>query len=74
MNVLHRGGPAAIPTSQELLALGVEDVAYVRPAEGDGQTHWTIHNAAGQEIGQAPSRDLAFAAIIQHEMEPASVH
>lgn len=74
MNVMHRGGAAAIPTSQELLALGAGDVAYVRRATVDGQSVWTIHTADGGAIGQAPSRDLAFAAIIQHDMEPASVH
>lgn len=74
MNVMHRGGPAAIPTSQELLALGAGDVAYVRQAVSDGQTVWTIHSADGDAIGQAPSRALAFAAIVQHDLEPASVH
>lgn len=54
--------------------LDMDDTAYVREVHEDGQTLWSIHSADGQQIGMAPSRDLAFAAIIQHELEPASVH
>jgi hypothetical protein len=33
-----------------------------------------IHAADGTPIGAAPSAELAIAAILQHEMEPALVH
>ena len=53
---------------------GMPDVAFVKrmsPLDGDG---WSIHTADGTQVGMAPSRDLAFAAILQHELEPYSVH
>jgi hypothetical protein len=73
MNIMHRRD-ADSHASQELSALGLEEVAYVRASVQDGQALWSIHSADGQEIGQAPTRALAFAAIVQHDMEPASVH
>lgn len=42
-----------------------------RLADGDG---WSIHAADGTRMGVAPSREMAFAAIRQHELEPMSVH
>jgi hypothetical protein len=58
----------------QFAALGVDRVAYVRPAVVDGQTVYTIHNADGNEMGMMAERDVAFAAVKQHNMEPVSVH
>lgn len=69
--ITHRGD---VPSERELLAFGAEDTAYVKPVEEDGQTVYAIFQGDGTQIGAAPSRDLAFAAIRQHEMEPLSVH
>jgi len=54
---------------------GVPEIAFVKKVvvEG-GATGWSIHAADGNQMGLAPSRDLAFAAIRQHELEPLSVH
>ncbi|MEK9899781.1 MAG: DUF1150 family protein [Rhodospirillaceae bacterium] len=49
-------------------------MAYVRPAVVDGRTVYTIHNADGNELGMMAERDIAFAAVKQHDMEPVSVH
>jgi hypothetical protein len=54
--------------------LGVDRVAYVRPATVDGRTVYAIHNANGHELGIMAARDIAFAAVKQHDMEPVSVH
>lgn len=57
--------------------LGAQDMshtAYVRSALEDGREVWSIHSPDGEQIGVAPTRDLAFAAIIQHDLEPLSVH
>ncbi len=35
---------------------------------------YAIHAAGGERIGAAPSRDLAFAAIRQHGLEPLDAH
>lgn len=58
----------------QFAALGVDQVAYVRPAVIDGRTVYAIHNANGSEIGMMAERDIAFAAVKQHDMEPVSVH
>ncbi len=53
---------------------GAEDIAYIRPVVVDGVKAIAIHAADGTPIGAAPSAELAVAAIIEHEMEPALVH
>jgi hypothetical protein len=53
---------------------GAEDIAYIRPVVVNGVKAIAIHAADGTPIGAAPSADLAIAAILQHEMEPALVH
>ncbi|HCP00694.1 MAG: hypothetical protein CL573_10105 [Alphaproteobacteria bacterium] len=58
----------------QFAALGVDRLAYVRPAIVDGCNVYTIHNADGNKIGMMAERDIAFAAVKQHDMEPVSVH
>lgn len=53
---------------------GMQDVAYVRSDTVDDEQGWSIHGADGNRIGFAPDRDVAFAAVRQHDMEPLSVH
>jgi hypothetical protein len=53
---------------------GLQQVAYVRPAVINGAVAFGIHAADGRPIGAAPTAELAFAAIREHEMEPAQVH
>jgi hypothetical protein len=54
--------------------MGMQHIAYVRPAIVNGVTAFTIHAADGTQIGMAPNRDVAFAAVVQHELEPVSLH
>ncbi len=62
-------------TPWDLAALGLERVAYVKPVTtDDGVTVYTIHAADGSEMGVIDDFDTAFAAVRQHDMEPASVH
>lgn len=63
-----------VPTRQQLAELGLGGLAYVRPVVVDGQSAFAIFGADGQQIGLAPDRALADAAIVQHEMVPVSVH
>lgn len=53
---------------------GVPEIAFVKRIEAEGAMTWSIHAADGTQMGLAPSRDLAFAAIRQHDLEPLSVH
>ncbi len=59
---------------KDLGALGVEDVAYVKPVIVEGQRFHAIHAADGTPLTMVPDREVAFATVRQHEMEPASVH
>ena len=68
---------------KEFNALGAaERIVYVRavrPDEVEGagaqiDALYGIHDIAGNRIGLAPDRDLAFAAARQNELNPVSVH
>lgn len=61
-------------SSQDFALMGMQEVAYVRPAVINGVSVMTIHAADGTQIGIAPNRDVAFAAVKQHELEPVSLH
>ena len=59
---------------QDLMALGLEQIAYIRPIEIDGGVVFAVHAADGTRIAIAKNRDLAVAAIWHHELEAMSVH
>jgi hypothetical protein len=81
-------GSARAPSlsAADFAALGVQGVAYVRRIlevadakagkKGGGEpiVVFAIHAADGERIGGAPSRELAFAAIRQHGLEPVDAH
>jgi len=54
--------------------LGVEDVAYIKQVVVDGNSLWAIIGADGTSLALAPNRDLAFAAALQNDRTPVSVH
>lgn len=70
------------PTSQhrhplskrDFALLALDDVAYVKPEPHEGRAGYAIHAADGTPIGWSEEREIAFAAVVQHEMEPVSVH
>jgi hypothetical protein len=59
---------------RDFAQLGMEQVAYVRPALMNGKRGFSIHAADGTPIGAAPNTELAAAAIVQHEMVPLALH
>lgn len=59
---------------RDFASWGVQDVAYVKRITVNNQEGWAIHSADGNHVGFAPNRELAFAAVRQHELEPYSVH
>ncbi len=59
---------------RELGLLGMEDVAYVKRVVVDGSDAFAVHAADGTQIAVMPNRDVAFAVVRQHDMEPVSVH
>lgn len=61
-------------TESQLQQLGVSQLAYVKPVMMNGAAAFAIHAADGSPMAVSDDRDLALAAIIQHEMVPALVH
>lgn len=67
--------PHSPPMSEHAFAmLGVEDVAYIREVFVNGTKAWAIIGADGTSLAIAPDRDLAFAAALQADKTPVSVH
>lgn len=58
----------------DFAALGLEDVAFVKPIVYEGEALWSIHSANGEPIALATERDLAFAIVRQNNLDPVSVH
>ena len=61
-------------SERDLTLLGIEDVAYVKPAEENGSVVYTIHAADGTRIGKTSDFATAYAAVRQHDLEPVSAH
>ena len=58
----------------QLLELGMEQMAYVKPVWMDGTTAFAIFAADGSPMAVAADCDMAVAAIMEHEMVPTLVH
>ncbi|MEO9189754.1 MAG: DUF1150 family protein [Acetobacteraceae bacterium] len=58
----------------QLAQLGVQQIAYIRPVVVNGESGYSIHAADGTPMALAGDRDVAIAAVLQHEMLPALVH
>jgi hypothetical protein len=61
-------------TAGELALLGVQDLAYIKRVVIDGASGYAVHAADGTQIAVIPDRDVAFATVRQHDLEPMSVH
>jgi hypothetical protein len=61
-------------TADQLGALGVSHIAYVKAVVVNGTAGFAIHAADGTPMALAGDRATAMAAIVQHEMLPLSVH
>jgi hypothetical protein len=61
-------------STNDLAILGMTDVAYVKGVKGENGIVYEIHAADGTPVAVMDERELAFAAVRQHEMEPLSVH
>jgi hypothetical protein len=59
---------------EQLGQLGVSQIAYVKPVVVNGANGFAIHAADGTAMAVAGDREVANAAIRQHEMHPVSVH
>ncbi len=58
----------------QLAQLGISQIAYVRPLVMDGTAAFAICAADGTQMAIATDRDVAEAAIREHEMVPLALH
>ncbi|MGH6829967.1 MAG: DUF1150 family protein [Methylocella sp.] len=61
-------------TPQDLLMLGIKDVAYLKDIEVDGETAVALFAANGQQIAVTEDRQTALAAAWQNGLAPMTVH
>ena len=61
-------------STEQLQALGVAQLAYIKPVRMEGREVFAIHAADGTPMAVAAELEVAVAAIRQHEMTPALVH
>lgn len=59
---------------RDLMALGIQGIAYVRPLVADDRTVYAVHAADGSRIAIFDDRDLAIATMRENGLEPVSVH
>jgi hypothetical protein len=59
---------------EQLARLGVSQIAYVKPVIMNGAKAFAIHAADGTPMAVAGDRDVAIAAVHQHEMLVSLVH
>ena len=59
---------------QEFALLGMQDLAYVKRVTVNDGAAFAIHAADGTQIAVLGDREVAFATVRQHDLEPLSVH
>ena len=78
VNETNPGAPVMVDvrklSPEQFAQLGMAKLAYVKPVIVNGSAGFAIHAADGTPMALAPDRDVAIAAIVQHEMLPAMVH
>lgn len=60
-------------STQDFLALGMNDVAYIKPVVVDQQPLFSVHAANGQQIAVMADREVAFATVRHNDLEPLYV-
>jgi hypothetical protein len=58
----------------DFAALGMSDLAFVKPVVVEGKPGYAIHAADGTQMAVVGERDLAFATIRQHDLDAVDVH
>jgi hypothetical protein len=59
---------------QDLLMLGIKEMAYVKDVEVDGETAVALFAANGQQIAVMEDRQTAVAAAWQNGLAPMTLH
>lgn len=64
----------AAMATEDFERFGVNDVAYIKPVFAAEGHFYVVHAADGAPLLIAKDRELAFAAVRQHDMQPLSLH
>ncbi|MGH7058206.1 MAG: DUF1150 family protein [Acetobacteraceae bacterium] len=59
---------------RELTLFGMQDLAYIKRVVVDQTPGYAVHAADGTQIAVLSDREVAFATVRQHDLEPVSVH
>ncbi len=59
---------------QDLLNLGIHDLAYIRQVRVDDKVSYMIHAADGTPISSREDRASALATILGNDLEPTTLH
>jgi len=59
---------------KDLGLLGMQDLAFIKTIVVNDEIGYSIHAADGTQMAIIADRDVAFAAVRQHDLEPVSVH
>lgn len=61
-------------SSQDFLNFGIEQVAYIRLVDVDGEEAYAIHRADGTPISIAENMDAAIISARYNDLEPLAVN
>ncbi len=61
-------------STRELALFGMQDLAYIKRVFVNDVAGYAVHAADGTQIAVLPDREIAFATVRQHDLEPLSVH
>jgi hypothetical protein len=61
-------------STQDLMVLGLNQIAYIRPVVENGQHLFAVHAADGTRLGLLPTRDIAVSALLEHDLEAVALH
>jgi hypothetical protein len=64
----------ATMTPQDLGALGLNQVAFIKPVQEEGAEHYVVHAADGMAVRLFPTREMAELAIRQSDLQAVSLH
>jgi hypothetical protein len=61
-------------SSQDLAALGIQNIAYVKPILHEGEPAFAVHAADGTLVATTSTRIAAEVLVRNSDLEPVSVH
>lgn len=74
MTAMQASDQNTFMSDKDLAALGLQDLAYIKPVTIEGESVFSIHAADGTEIAVMGDIGIALATIREHDMEAVRVH